>query len=444
MFKNIKKIFFLPILFISIFLLVYTFYRSEIYWGGQFRNKYNLYYFLSICLFLLSLLYIFLNNNKKTYYIIIILSLITSLYLFESYSLYKETVKKYNDLNKKIKLYKSNKNLDYDIRNKREIYEDELKINNVSMSVSPKSFFLGENSEIIPFSGFSNIKTIDCNENGYYSIFKSDRFGFNNPDHEWSNTEIEYFLVGDSFTFGSCVNRPYDIASVLRKITNKTVLNLGQGGNGPLIEYATLREYLNPKVKNIIWIYFSNDLTTDLGEEIKSKILIRYLEDDNFSQNLINRQDEINKLVFKRIQNKYKKTNNNNYNKITNFIKLTNLRNIIKKSSQKSKAEEKKILEKFNLILKRTKIISKQNESNLYFVYIPSYNHLVNNIEDKWYAEVKDIIHELNIPMIEIYNELIKFPYPKDLFALKMPNHYNIEGYRRIANIIHNEINKKN
>ena len=87
-------------------------------------------------------------------------------------------------------------------------------------------------------SGISNSKTIHCNENGYYSIFKSDRYGFNNPDSEWDQGEIEYLLIGDSFALGNCVNCPYDIASILRNLTKKSVLTLGYNGNGPLIEYA--------------------------------------------------------------------------------------------------------------------------------------------------------------------------------------------------------------
>jgi len=34
------------------------------------------------------------------------------------------------------------------------------------------------------------------------------------------------------------------MASVLETLLNKSTLNLGYSGNGPLIEYATLREYL--------------------------------------------------------------------------------------------------------------------------------------------------------------------------------------------------------
>ena len=37
---------------------------------------------------------------------------------------------------------------------------------------------------------------------------------------------FEFLLVGDSHTHGACVNRPDDIASVLRTLTNKSVLNL--------------------------------------------------------------------------------------------------------------------------------------------------------------------------------------------------------------------------
>ena len=51
----------------------------------------------------------------------------------------------------------------------------------------------------LPLSGFSNSKIIHCNENGYYSIYDSDRYGFNNPDVEWNKKKIKYLLVSDSF-----------------------------------------------------------------------------------------------------------------------------------------------------------------------------------------------------------------------------------------------------
>ncbi len=53
--------------------------------------------------------------------------------------------------------------------------------------------------KIFPFSGLSNSKTVYKNENGYYFIYLSDRFGFNNPDEEWDANEIEYLIGGRLF-----------------------------------------------------------------------------------------------------------------------------------------------------------------------------------------------------------------------------------------------------
>ena len=56
------------------------------------------------------------------------------------------------------------------------------------------------------------------NENGYFSIHHTDRYGFNNPDFEWEKNEIEFLLVGDSFTQGACVNETDTISGNLRKM----------------------------------------------------------------------------------------------------------------------------------------------------------------------------------------------------------------------------------
>ena len=152
--------------------------------------------------------------------------------------------------------------------------------------------------------GISNSKVIHCNENGYYSIYQSDRHGFNNPNTEWDKKEIEYLLVGDSFTHGECVNRPNDIGSVLRSLSNKSVLNLGQSGNGPLIEYATLREYLNTNVKKVLWVYYEGNDLDGLKYEKENNILVNYLNDLNFTQNLKFKQNEINNLAMTTIKEK--------------------------------------------------------------------------------------------------------------------------------------------
>ena len=62
------------------------------------------------------------------------------------------------------------------------------------VSPPPVHFTDGINFKFAPLSGIANRKTIHCNENGYYSIYQSDRYGFNNPDKEWDQKDIEFLL----------------------------------------------------------------------------------------------------------------------------------------------------------------------------------------------------------------------------------------------------------
>ena len=130
-----------------------------------------------------------------------------------------------------------------------------------------------------------------------HTLFKSDRYGFNNPDDQWDKDNIEFFIVGDSFAMGECVNRPHDFGSVLRTISNKASLNLGYSSNGPNIQYAVMREYLDKRVKNILWMYYEgNDLQDMLDTLDNSKIINNYLNDLKFSQNLKSKQNKLDEL----------------------------------------------------------------------------------------------------------------------------------------------------
>ena len=277
------------LLIISFFLLIYTFYKSEFIYDGYNKNYYKTYYLVSSILIFLSIIAFFINDKIKQYLIISGISLIISIYLFEGYLTFKKQRldnHSYKPLLKK-RLYENQTGNKWDRRKKIEIYNELIKINKkVVVNAAPSNYLSKNNYSIFPLAGISNSKTIYCNENGNYSIYQSDRYGFNNPDWEWDKKKIEYLLVGDSYAHGACVNRPNDISSVLRNLSNKSVLNLGQGGNGPLIEYATLREYLNTNVKKVLWIYYEGNDLINLINEKDNKFLINYLNDLNFTQNL--------------------------------------------------------------------------------------------------------------------------------------------------------------
>jgi len=271
-------------------------------------------------------------------------------------------------------------------------------------------------------------------ENGYYFIYKSDRFGFNNPDDEWDSEEIEYLLTGDSFVHGANVNRPNDLSSVLRTLSNKSVLNLGYSGTGSLIHYASLREYLSPNVKKVLWFYFEDNDLVDLDNEIKNNILINYLNNPTFSQNLKLRQDEINILVGNLIS----KGEHERFK----FLKLYETRSKFLKKKQKWKEIIQTSPEhEFKIIIKLARDLVIQNNSELYFIYLPGYERYKTKNNNIHYNSVKKIVDELDIPFIDIHKGVfLKQKNPLKLFPFEMNGHYNVKGYQMTAKYIYDTI----
>ena len=401
----------------------------------------------------------FFSNNKLmktflTYSKIIIISIILSIYLFQIFLTIKYSGS-LGEISKKISLYENSTGNKFDKRTKFEVYNELKKTNDDITVVMSPSFgleYFGQQyfkDNLFPLSGFSNKKTINCNENGYYSIFQSDRFGFNNPDTEWDSHEIEFLLVGDSFTLGSCVNRPHDIASKLRIFSNQNVLNLGYVANGPLFQYATLREYLGKNVKNIIWLYYENDIF-DLDRDLKSNILLKYLNDKSFSQKLKFKQDNINdalaeflskveSLESKKQQNDKKEKNSIIY-KIEKFLTLKNIRELFLDKYLKSYNIQKKIRPEFEQILFKSKELSNKNNSDFYFVFLPSYKRYAYGYDNEeiLYNEIKNIVDKLNIKFIDIHYEFLTGKKnPLKYFPFQTSGHYNVEGYKEVSKIIY-------
>src|SRR5208282_1555056 len=132
---------------------------------------------------------------------------------------------------------------------------------------------------------------------GQYSIFRSDEHGFNNPPGVWNAKPSQIVALGDSFTTGACVGPDEGFVSLIQKKYPAT-LNLGSGGNGPLVELAAMDEYavaLKPKI--VLWCFFEGNDLDDLRHESAKPILMRYLQQDGFSQNLVGRQMEIDEAM---------------------------------------------------------------------------------------------------------------------------------------------------
>ena len=287
------------------------------------------------------------------------------------------------------------------------------------------------------------LKLCYCNESGKWITFKSDRYGFNNPDKFWDNP---YFLtLGDSFTQGDCVERSNNISSILTKLTKKKTLNLGYGGNGPLIELATLIEYskvISPK--HIIWFFYEGNDPRDLHLEKMDSTLVKYLRDDSFSQDLVNKQiliDDLLKEYSKKIIKNY-----NTQSKIIlfiDFIKLRKVRNFFYK-------ENFLVDETFTRVFKKGKKISEKLNSKFTVIIIPSYERYREkkslSLKQKKIQKLdlnvsllEKILKEEKIEFINLNKELFsKNGDPLSFYVFRYNNHFNEKGYIKISNFIHN------
>ena len=176
----------------------------------------------------------------------------------------------------------------------------------------------------------------------------------------------------------------------------------------------------------------------DLRNELKSSFLKKYLNENKFSQKLIFRQKEIDKILTKYaevewIKQKEKEKLANNF--ITQIIKLYNLRKKINlKPSSKAQGLPTPI---FKDILSKSKKLASGWNGKIYFIYLPDWYRYSSNIEHPNRNFVMDTVKELNIPLIDMHTEVFEtHPDPLSLFPFRKRNHYNSEGYKLIGEAI--------
>ena len=378
----------------------------------------------------------------SVYFLIISVSLFLGFYFFEVYFLYKyQTTKITNQIRfkkaKEMGLY-------FDNRSKLEVINDYKKKKlDAFPTVHPIHFLknkLVDKYKILPLAGYPNVVTIFNNEFGYYEHYKSDRYGFNNNDYLWENENHKYVFVGDSFVHGAGIKNENNLNGIFKKKTKIEALNLGIGGNGPLLEYATLLEYLDfDKVKNLIWFYYSGNDLQNLSAELANKYLSNYLN-DGFSQNLIKNQNKINNFIKEYVENKIKyiepKKEKKGYQSLfVDSLKFSQIKKIISNSSYFTKNE---IYEFTNIINKINEICKKKN-INFYFVHLPTYETIVNQKVNNSILTNKKIIFKFletkNIPFIDIKSELLKQNVdPKNYYPFGLQGHFNKLGNEKIIN----------
>ena len=438
------------ILLAFVCLFFYVFYRSEIYFNHQNFSYYQKYYIISITGIVLSVILIFLKENLKINIFLVFFSSIFALYVIEFLLYFYNPV----SANSKDLLDKEKLKLDrnFDIRSRAEVFEAEKNKGREVAVLPVPANIASANEDFVLLSGHSNIENVFCNELGYYIIYKSDRYGFRNPDSEWGK-KIKFLIVGDSLAHGCCVEEEDTISGHLRYLNpekDKAVLNLAMWGNGPMLMYATLREYLSQnKVENIIWLHSEGNDFTDLNWERKSDTLNRYLSDPSFKQDLINKQSKINEYVQNQIRkgvNSHNLSGDGNVFTLKKFLKLTQIRLLTFEKPEKFPIQPLlENLDLFDKVIISANNYAKENNTNFIFVNLPDYfarvnreqKHLLYEEKMRAYDHIKKFTKKNKIKFIDIQAEIFsKHPDPLSLFPFRKHNHFGPEGYKITAETI--------
>ena len=149
-------------------------------------------------------------------------------------------------------------------------------------------------NKILPVSGVSNVKTLLCYDDEEPVIYKSDSIGFEN---EAGKKNVDAILIGDSYAAGYCVSMENRFNLQFKK-KDIDIVNFGMGGNGPLLEFASLIEYQELfNFNTIIWLFTPDNDYQNFEREIRNPILKKYLN-INFKQNLIKLNKEKDDLYY--------------------------------------------------------------------------------------------------------------------------------------------------
>ena len=378
--------------------------------------------FLAIFIAILLCGILFLNKKKKEIIIIVITSALFGIYSAEAFFHLKHFLVYKKISESKFKTYK------------------ELKNKNVSLAYNGDI----DNEPFFSAGGISNSLTILCNESGKWSIYNSDRYGFNNPNEEWDEIKFDYLIIGDSFAHGGCVDEGQDITSYMRELSGNVGINLGYVGNGPLANLATLKEYkdyLNPK--KIFWLHYEGNDLYNLKKEMEMKLLKKYLQ-DNFNLDLINKQSMIDKGVRKRIKD-YERF----YEKVNNFLvfsfdkfkfyeilKLSELRKVFGLSAY----WDVKVDKDFEIVMQKAKKEADIINADFYFVNLPSQVRFAQIYKKKNFFDKENLfrtLEKLDIKIIDLEKDFFnKTDDPLKYFPFRKYGHYTAEAYKKIAEIL--------
>jgi hypothetical protein len=313
-----------------------------------------------------------------------------------------------------------------------------------------------EGEKLFPLSSISNKTCLYCNENGPWIIYKSDEHGYRNPPGSYDKDKIDIITFGDSYTQGACVFGDEEIAGRLRNVGFR-VLNLAHSGSSLQIQLATLKEYAEPvgiEGKVVLLFYFEGNDLEELTAHRNSPILMNYLKDADFSQGLINRQEEIDRALAKYLDREIEKEKSKRVKKddywyekpFVKVLKLSYLRwrlglnffaSVVPfpaaQPAQSSTPPPFDLLREA-LSLMRDRVASLGGD--FHFVYLPHWSQYGQSSPERgarYRDQVLTIVEDLDVSIIDVHEAFMEHPDPLSLFPFRVEGHYNAAGYKVVV-----------
>ncbi len=461
--KNILVSIIIFLLF-TYFSLIFFYYFNFYLKDNENIIQISIYYFLPLIFCISSLIILFTSFNIKINYLTFIISLFIFLFSINIYL----SLRLDASISEKVQMAK-NKGINFDTRTRSQIISDYRKDNKelypaIYSNINYSYEFFIENKKLHTLGGISNVNTVTCNEGGQYQIYKSDRYGFNNSDKVHDYDKIDIGILGDSFMQGNCVKREHTLGGFINNKFPKTI-SIASAGNGSLSNLASLVEYLSDKKpKVVLWFFYAgNDLIEQNDEKNSFSILRKYLEENNFKQNLKIYQKEIDNHLIAISERENPNNLKSRVREVVHFFAfkslLSELETMIFKIIQIYFPEAKNEIEQLNAEFERDyliKVLLKAKEKvegwsgRLITIYIPYQTEMFLEDNPDYFLITNNIFNEImkknNINNIDIMSKLLNEKNIKDLYALDMPfskynsHHFDKDGYEKISQIILNEL----
>jgi hypothetical protein len=295
---------------------------------------------------------------------------------------------------------------------------------------------LVDGRRVIPLGGVAHANVVGCNENGYFSTFTTDEYGFNNPVGSLAAARRPIVFIGDSFTQGDCLRQGATIVDRVRAQRPETI-NLASGGNGPLFQLAAIREYLQPgKGSVVVWMYYEGNDLEDLRRDRADPLLSRYLERE-FAQGLASAQAQINAAVRAMVEARMAERLEGR------AVLLPNLRELIWQARRRQSSprtavaangtgkDDEANVALFHKVLTRARDDVGERGGKLLFVYLPEYYRYAGpkpSTDASQRDRVLSGVRARGIPVVDLDEAFRRHPDPATLFPFGLKGHYNAKG----------------